>query len=411
MTLTSPLTPALGAPRPRDAAPLRDGARAFVDVEVLSDPAAARQAWSALEACCPASAYQTQRWVLPWLGAFGATLGIEPFVIVARDAQGAPVACLPLAGFRYGPLRVVKFCGGKEANYNLGLFRPDAGFTSAEIARLLRESARASTFRPHLYLLLNQPRLWEGRKNPLAELARRDSASPAFSVELTNDGDAFLKARLSKDARKKLRQKEKRLSETGALRHWRARTADESQMILDAFFAQKSLRFDGFGDDAEALATRAFFRAAALGEDAGEPALDLHALSLNDAIIATFGACAHRARLHGMFNSFDTAPEMAKSSPGDILLTHVLQDACARGLKTFDLGIGEARYKSSLCDTRETLADAVIAASALGRLAAPVFAAMLDAKRAIKTNPWLWSKITKWRSARASIRAPSRRSP
>ncbi len=82
--------------------------------------------------------------------------------------------------------------------------------------------------------------------------------------------------------------------------------------------------------------------------------------------IAILAAGLNGERLQGLFNAFDPDPEIAKSSPGDLLLTRVLRDACARGLKCFDLGLGEARYKAMFCGEREAMADVVFAATSLG---------------------------------------------
>jgi CelD/BcsL family acetyltransferase involved in cellulose biosynthesis len=63
--------------------------------------------------------------------------------------------------------------------------------------------------------------------------------------------------------------------------------------------------------------------------------------------------------LQGLFNSFDADAEIALSNPGEILLAHVLRDACARKIAAFDLGLGDARYKMTFCDEIETMADAL----------------------------------------------------
>ena len=102
-------------------------------------------------------------------------------------------------------------------------------------------------------------------------------------------------------------------------------------------------------------------------------------------------------RLQGNFNSFDDDPEIAKSSPGDILLTYVVRDACARKIAAFDLGVGDARYKATFCDEVEPMADAFFAPGFLGMAVKPFFAAAMALKTAIKRDPRLRALVGRLR--------------
>ena len=84
--------------------------------------------------------------------------------------------------------------------------------------------------------------------------------------------------------------------------------------------------------------------------------------------LATFGALSGGGRLSGLIVSYDGAPEVAAASPGEWLLIEVVKDAIARGFRTFDLGVGQSRYKSELCEVEEILVDGAFAVTPLGRL-------------------------------------------
>lgn len=365
----------------------------FARVEVVPDPAAALEILRGFAPDAPGSFYQSEIFLQAWLENCAAQDRATPFFIVARDEAGAPVALLPLGLFRVGPLRVAQFLGGKHSNYNLGLFRKEENWSGRELRALLQEAARATAGGPHLYRLTNLPLRWRGGDNPLAKLDHQPAASRAYATRLPADGDAFLAGRLSADTRKKLRKKEKRLAGSATLRHMRAAGVDEKQKVLDAFFRQKSGRTGWRLSEAEAEARRRFFAALA----AGEGGLELHALALDDKIIAVFGAGASGDRMQGLFISYDPDPEFAKSSPGEILLTRVLRDACARQFSAFDLGVGDARYKAAFCDEAETLVEALYAPTAAGRLALPVFSLAAHMKKAIKRRPRLLALARKFR--------------
>ena len=80
-------------------------------------------------------------------------------------------------------------------------------------------------------------------------------------------------------------------------------------------------------------------------------------------MVATFGALAAGDRLSGLFLSNDGDAEIARSSPGELIVREVVRDAIARGFKTFDLGVGEARYKNEACEAEEPLFDGAFAAT------------------------------------------------
>ena len=146
-----------------------------IDVhENLVDGAAA---WSEMEALCPATVYQTRRFLLPWLATHGADACVTPMIVVAHDAQGIPVALLPFGVAKSGPARIAGFLGGADSNANVGLFRPGVDFSAADLESLLRAVAAKSRLRPDAFLLVNQPLTIEGRPNPLDIFPHQDAAS------------------------------------------------------------------------------------------------------------------------------------------------------------------------------------------------------------------------------------------
>ena len=86
-------------------------------------------------------------------------------------------------------------------------------------------------------------------------------------------------------------------------------------------------------------------------------------------------------------------------SPGELIVHAVVRDAIARGFKTFDLGVGEARYKEDACEAEEELFDSAFAITPLGRVAALAFMAKQRAKRRIKHSPRLLALFVRRRGA------------
>jgi CelD/BcsL family acetyltransferase involved in cellulose biosynthesis len=365
---------------------VREGARPFPAwrVEVAADVDAASRAWLSLEVGGILTPYQT----LGWQRAAMATLdaGATPCVALLRDPGDGIATLLPLVVRRRMGCRVAAFAGGKHANYNMGLFRPDAMAAMTADGMRAALAAVAAAAGIDLFALRNQPRLWAGRANPMTLLPHQPAASGAWRAELTADPDAFVAGLMSSESRKKLRHKERRLAELGPVAFVEARSAAEARTFLDAFLVQKQARFKamGAGNPFDAPEAMAFLdRVAVRTLDAGPPApVLLHALTIGDRVAAVFGGAVHGGRYSGMFTSFDSAPDIARFSPGDLLLLHLVRSMCARGLSGFDLGTGDAAYKSSYCPIRDELFDSFVPMSARGAALAAALAAAYRAKAA-----------------------------
>lgn len=114
-------------------------------------------------------------------------------------------------------------------------------------------------------------------------------------------------------------------------------------------------------------------------------------------MIATYAGAVHRGRFSAMVNSFDADPEIAKSSPGDLLLMKLIALQCEKGCASFDLGISEARYKATYCDLTIPLFDVVVPFGVRGQLFAVMQSLCSRLKLAIKQNPKLFATLRRWK--------------
>ena len=368
---------------PSRAQPAPDAAaRAFARVEVCQTLEAARLAWAALAPEAPASPYQSFAFAQAWFATIGAAAGATPLIVVARDESDAPTALLPLARVWRGPSRLAVFLGGKDANFNLGLFRPGPDWSPADVAALLADAGKQAGL--DAYLFANQPERWRGWANPLTAGPRQTSPSFAYASALPGEFSVWLDARASKDAKKKMRKKRAKLEATAPVVHAVAAGADEIDRALAAFHDQRRARAASLGvpDPYASSAAHEF-----LAELARAGALELHTLSHGERIIGVFGALPGVGRLSGLFIGHDSDPEVARSSPGEILLHAVIADAIARGFVEFDLGVGEARYKDEACEIVEPLFDSAFAVTLKGRLAVVALLATQRLKRWAKGSP------------------------
>ncbi len=335
-------------------------------VEIARTPAALRAVWEALGTTGTVSPYQSIRWIEAYLKHVNEPASEDGAILTLRGLTGTVLMVLPLAIARSGGLRVARFIGGKHANFNLPLFSGAADTVSRDdILKALHDAGRQLNV--DIFQFINQPLEWDGRANPLAQLSGQPSPSAGYKFSLGSNAEDVLHARFSKDTRKKLRQKEAKLQQVAVVRYHRPAPGPEALAMLDSFLALKAARFkdQGISDPFAGDDVRAFLQTVTR-----DGTLEFHALMVNDAPAAIYAGVADAKRFSGVVTAFDASPEISRSSPGEVLLVHMIRNLCARGLTTFDLGVGEAHYKSKICDQTEPLFDSCVPVSIKGRLGA-----------------------------------------
>jgi CelD/BcsL family acetyltransferase involved in cellulose biosynthesis len=373
------------------ALPREVEARPWARVVAGSDLAALEADWRALEAEALVTPYQAYDWVRPFAATIGRAEGMDFRFIRVEDSRGGLLALFPLVITKRLGTRFAEFIGGKHANYHMALYRPDfAGALDAAMTQALLREIGAAIGGIDALFLINQPTAWQGIANPPANLAAGQSPSRAYKLALEpGNGEGTLRRSMSKHARKKLTTKRNRFAEFGPSELVQAHSETEIARVLDAFLAQKAARFAQMGvpDPFAAPAIRAFLRDGATGQSGRPPAIELYSLDLEGRSVATYVGAVQGARFSGMATSFDLGSETARTSPGEILLVELIKRKCQAGFTMFDLGVGEARYKTTICDDSDELVDTFFPLTAKGRAYAGYSQAKRALKRRIKASP------------------------
>jgi CelD/BcsL family acetyltransferase involved in cellulose biosynthesis len=369
-------------------------------VQIIDRLREAEPLWRTLETAGLVTPYQTYDWATAWAKTVSADEGSEAFIALVRDARGRLMMLLPLCISKTSGLRIAQFMGGKHANMNLALLDRHfaMAFSADDIRRCLASVAERQGI--DLFHFENQPLFWQGIPNPILLLPHQPSANSAWKTALVPDADEMVKGLMSSESRKKLRHKERKLADFGAVTYREARDADEALAVLDAFLAQKAQRFAAMGiaNPFSEPGTVRFLQAGVTQRlPEGRPAIVLHAMRAGDRILSVFGGAIQDGRYSGMFTSFDADPVVAKYSPGDLLLLNLIRDMCGKGLHTFDLGTGDAAYKNDYCSTEEPLADSFIPFTTRGRLAAFIRGRATAGKRAMKKSPAMAGLLSRFR--------------
>ena len=378
----------------RQAAPADAAGVGIARIEIFDDFAAAAPEWDLLAGEAVASPFGRRAWIEAWHRHIGAPAGLSPLIAVARDARGEPLFLLPLAARTGRLLTVARYFGGSHSQLNMALWRRDIApaLTADDLQGAFSSIARQRGI--DLFVLLNQPVLWDGRANPLVQLPHQASPDDVYRVDFDGEtGDAAIKSRVKPALRGLLKSKEKKLAKLDGYRYFRAATAAEAERILAAFLTQKAahLKAQGVRNAFTAPGVADFLHDACIdGLAAGKPAIELHAIEGGGEVLAVMGGVANAQRFSSMFNSY-TLTEHARWSPGLIIIAHLMRACADRGIASYDLGAGYAPYKHYFCKTTDPLFDSVLAFSERGHIAAALCRAGLAGKRWIKSSGPLWA--------------------
>ena len=369
-------------------------------VDVIGNLGEAETVWRSLEDQRHFStAYQRFDFLSAWQRQVGERENIQPFIVVARDAERRPLLLLPLALRLEHGVRAATFMGGKHATFNMALWDGEfaTGATAADLDALI--SGIAASSQADVLTFHQQPMRWRDLPNPMAMLPHQASVNDCPLMTMTPGADPA--ARISNSLRRRLRSKERKLQTLPGYRYGVACTDSEIERQLDAFFRIKPLRMaeqklpNVFAD----TGVEDFIRSACLTPMAGGGhAIDIHTLECDAEVIAIFAGVADGTRFSMMFNTY-TMSENSRYSPGLILMRNIIDHYAAHGYRALDLGIGSDEYKRMFCKGDEPIFDCFIPLTSRGRLAAAAMSGINRAKHLVKHNPALLHMAQRLRSA------------
>ena len=336
-------------------------------LERVPDVAAAREPWEAL-AARSANVFATWEWAAAWCDHLADAGALR--LLLARRADGTPLALIPLVVARERGLRVVRFVGHGPAD-QLGPVCAPEDVPAA--ARALR-GALAGPAGPWDVFVAEQTPADEGWDALLGARVVGREASPVADLP-AGGWDAFLAGR-GTSLRKQIRYQERRLAREHELRY---RLADDPDR-LDADFALlcrlHALRWAPVESDAFRGGRRAFladFARSALARGW----LRLWFLELDGQAAAAW--LGFRYRGVESYYQGGRDPAWDDRSVGAVLVAHTIRAASENGIREYRFLRGDEAYKRRLATRDPGLLTLTAAGSAAGTAALGA----LHARRAV----------------------------
>lgn len=291
-------------------------------------------------------AFQCRDFLEVWLATIGLARGTRPLFVRVNDGNGDPLFLLPLGLETIGGIRQLGFLDGGVVDYNAPvLFAGAATLDAAAMAQLWRAIVAAlPAF--DVAIFTKMPATVGAMANPMLHLGARPDRQSAYFLNLINPSVAPQgKGRTGNALFKDSRRRRRRLEEQGQVCFKIAGTDQERTHFLAAMLRQKRRRYlesrgvDGFKrpgylDYFDAMTERF----GATGE------VSLGALLFKGEPVAVHWGIVTSNRFYYLMPSFE-AGDLAKYSPGSLLLEHLVEWCRDRSMAIFDFGVGDESFK------------------------------------------------------------------
>ena len=304
--------------------------------------------------------FQDARWLGPLLSELAPCRGAEPSLIIATDRESGELSlALPVLTVLARGLRKVTFPDLGVSDYGAPLLGPAAP-RDAKGAAMLLAALREAFKGVDVLDLGNMLREIGGRANPLA-LVRGAAASrhSAHRVYVADTIEAFLRSR-GKKFRKEVERCTRLLDKAGPWTLRRAETAAEIGAAYAVLEQQQGVRWQQNGGT-YMLAEAAYssFYARLLHEGAEDGFAHIFTLDCGEEVVAVLLGI-ERDGVFTLLRISNAGDRWRHVSPGRLIVVEAMRYFIGRGVRTFDMGIGDYAFKDGFGVSAEPLADLVL---------------------------------------------------
>jgi CelD/BcsL family acetyltransferase involved in cellulose biosynthesis len=307
------------------------------------------------------TAFQDGYWLEAWYQAFD---DVAPLIAVICDAAtGKEIAIVPMISHVRRGIRIVEFADLGVSDNNAPIVAPDAALDAAAanaIGTALVEALRALPDRFDLLRLRKMPVQVGGKPNPLVTLGRIGSCSLNGNLVLMGDDYGAYQASIK---RMQMPRCWRVFDRHQGARFEIATDVARARELLDVMDVQQQARMQKLGspfvlnDETHARFYRDVVRQ---GLDEGYAVVS--ALVCDEGVIGTsFGI--RQGATYYLLRISHAGDSWSSCSPGLLIIERTMAALHAKGVRRFDLSIGNQDYKRRFGAERVPLTDVSIALS------------------------------------------------
>ncbi|KGT80968.1 cellulose biosynthesis protein CelD [Bradyrhizobium japonicum] len=305
------------------------------------------------------TAFQHGYWLGAWYEAFHDS---APLIALISDAAtGKDIAVVPMISHIRRGIRIVEFADLGVSDNNAPILALDAALDTAAtdvIGRALVDAVRALPDRFDLLRLKKMPAHVGGKPNPLVSLGRIGSCSLNGNLVLTGDDYEAYRASIK---RMQMPRCWRVFSRHAGARFEIATDVARARELLDVMDVQQQARMRKLGsrfvldDDAHAR----FYREVAR-QGIAEGYAVISALVCDEAVVATTFGVRSGAN-YFLLRISHAGDSWSSCSPGLLVTERTMAELHAKGVRRFDLSIGNQDYKRRFGAEKVALTDVSIA--------------------------------------------------
>jgi CelD/BcsL family acetyltransferase involved in cellulose biosynthesis len=288
--------------------------------------------------------FQSREFLEIWMNTIGKAGRIEPHLLVVKDGEGRPILYLPLAIETKFNIRLLRFMDCGVADYNAPIVAAGGTLSRQEFNTLWSE---VLALLPGFDVIDLKKMAGDvsGTVNPLSFLDCAPFSDSGHSIAITGRGKALPSPSLVR-LQRRLKRAHQRLCDIGEPTYVVNPTADLSQSVMEKLFELKRRKYarTDVPDFLDAPGVGDFYREMLSPRWIGKIG-HLSALMIGGTVIAAHLGFVGRGRFYYIFPAFDADYERYR--PGYLLLDHLVDRSIKEGLEIFDLGIGDASYKTA----------------------------------------------------------------
>jgi CelD/BcsL family acetyltransferase involved in cellulose biosynthesis len=264
--------------------------------------------------------------------------------VVVKDGEGRPILYLPFAIETKFNIRLLRFMDCGVADYNAPIVAAGGTLSRQEFDALWSDVLALLPDFDVIDLKKMASDVSE-TVNPLTYLDCVPFSDSGHSIAISGPGKAGPSASLVR-LQRRLKRADQDLHDIGEPAYVVNPAGELSQSVMEKLFELKRRKYarTDVPDFLDAPGVADFYREVVSSRQTGTIG-HLSALTIGGTVIAAHLGFVGRGRFYYIFPAFDADYERYR--PGYLLLDHLVDRSIKEGHEIFDLGIGDASYKTA----------------------------------------------------------------